>query len=110
MTGAGIVIVGGGLAAQRCCETLRSRGHDGPIRIVSDEPIPPYDRPPLSKELLLGEIADQELGFRPLAWYEEAEVELLLDERASGSIQSGARSCSAAVARARLRASADRHR
>ena len=50
----GIVIAGGGLAAQRCTETLRSQGYDGPIRIVCAEPHAPYDRPPLSKELLTG--------------------------------------------------------
>ena len=52
----GIVIAGGGLAAQRCTETLRAQGYDGPIRIVCGEPHPPYDRPPLSKELLTGEL------------------------------------------------------
>ena len=46
----GVVIAGGGLAAQRCAETLRSRGYEGRIRIVCAEPTPPYDRPPLSKE------------------------------------------------------------
>ena len=39
----GIVIAGGGLAAQRCCETLRARGYDGPIRMVCAEPRPPFD-------------------------------------------------------------------
>ena len=52
----GIVIAGGGLAAQRCAETLRARGHDGPIRIVCAEPELPYDRPPLSKDLLAGRL------------------------------------------------------
>jgi 3-phenylpropionate/trans-cinnamate dioxygenase ferredoxin reductase component len=79
---AGVVIAGGGLAAQRCCETLRSQGYDGSIRIVSDEPIPPYDRPPLSKELLVGEMTPAEIGFRPRDWYEQAGIELLLGERA----------------------------
>ncbi len=84
MTGPGVVIAGGGLAAQRCCETLRSSGYEGPIRIVSDEPVAPYDRPPLSKELLVGEMSPDEVGFRARGWYEEAEVELLLGERAQG--------------------------
>ena len=51
---AGVVIVGAGLAAQRCCEALRARGYDGPIRVVGDEPHRPYDRPPLSKAVLAG--------------------------------------------------------
>ena len=46
----GLLIVGGGLAAQRCCETLRALGHDGPITIAGAEASEPYDRPPLSKE------------------------------------------------------------
>ena len=54
----GILIVGGGLAAQRCAETLRRRGYEGPVRIVCAEPDPPYDRPPLSKELLAGAIEE----------------------------------------------------
>ncbi len=45
----GVVIVGGGLAAQRCAEGLRRRGYEAPVRIVCAEPEPPYDRPPLSK-------------------------------------------------------------
>ena len=50
----GVVIAGGGLAGQRCAETLRRMGYDGAIRIVAAEPVAPYDRPPLSKELLAG--------------------------------------------------------
>lgn len=78
----GVVIAGGGLAAQRCCETLRSRGFDGRIRIVGDEDRPPYDRPPLSKEVLSGERDPAALGFRPPEWYADHDVELLLGERA----------------------------
>ena len=68
---AGVLIVGGGLAAQRCCETLRSRGFEGQIRIVSEEFRPPYDRPPLSKAVLTGERDPGSLGLRPPGWYGE---------------------------------------
>jgi NADPH-dependent 2,4-dienoyl-CoA reductase/sulfur reductase-like enzyme len=51
-----IVIAGGGLAAQRCCETLRRAGHRGRITLVCAEPVVPYDRPPLSKAVLAGEL------------------------------------------------------
>jgi len=78
----GIVIAGGGLAAQRCTETLRAQGYDGAIRIVCGEPHPPYDRPPLSKELLTGELPEGGLVLRPPSWYEERRVDLLLDTRA----------------------------
>ena len=74
----GIVIAGGGLAAQRCTETLRGQGYDGPIRIVCAEAHAPYDRPPLSKELLGGEMPVDAVALRPGAWYEERGVDLLL--------------------------------
>jgi 3-phenylpropionate/trans-cinnamate dioxygenase ferredoxin reductase subunit len=78
----GIVIAGGGLAAQRCTETLRAKGYDGPIRIVCAEPHPPYDRPPLSKELLAGDLPSEAVALRPRGWYEERGVDLLLGTRA----------------------------
>jgi NADPH-dependent 2,4-dienoyl-CoA reductase/sulfur reductase-like enzyme len=80
----GTVIVGGGLAAQRCAETLRRRGYDGAVRIVCAEPQPPYDRPPLSKAVLAGETSEEQLAYRPAWWYEEQHVELLLGARAEG--------------------------
>ena len=67
--------MGGGLAAQRCCETLRALGHDGPITIAGAEGSEPYDRPPLSKEGLAG-AADPR--FRPREWYAEQGVALRL--------------------------------
>lgn len=78
----GVLIVGGGLAAQRCAETLRRRGYEGPVRMACAEPDPPYNRPPLSKELLAGTADDESVVFRPAGWYEEREVELLLGARA----------------------------
>ena len=71
-----VLIVGGGLAAQRAAETLRARDHRGPIRVVCGEPVAPYDRPPLSKEL-------RAEPFRPAGWYEDQDVELLLGRRAA---------------------------
>ena len=74
----GVVIVGGGLASQRCSETLRRRGYAGRIRIVCGEPERPYDRPPLSKDHLAGELSDDEVAFRPADWYVDNRVELLV--------------------------------
>jgi len=82
MNADGVLIVGGGMAAQRCAETLRRLGFDGTVRMVCAEPTPPYDRPPLSKELLTGSIEDGALGYRPSWWYREKEIELLLGRRA----------------------------
>jgi 3-phenylpropionate/trans-cinnamate dioxygenase ferredoxin reductase subunit len=79
----GVVIAGGGLAAQRCTETLRAKGYDGPIRIVCAESHAPYDRPPLSKEMLSGDLPPDALALRPRAWYQERGVDLLLGTRAA---------------------------
>jgi NADPH-dependent 2,4-dienoyl-CoA reductase/sulfur reductase-like enzyme len=73
----GVVIVGGGLASQRCVETLRGRGYEGPIRMVCGEGQLPYDRPPLSKGVLAGELDESEVGFRPARWYADQRVELI---------------------------------
>ena len=78
----GVLIVGGGLAAQRCAESLRRRGYEGPVRMACAEPDPPYDRPPLSKELLAGAVEEASVAYRPGWWYEEKEIELLLGARA----------------------------
>ncbi len=78
----GTLVIGGGLAAQRCAEALRRRGYDKPLRIVCAEPLPPYDRPPLSKAVLAGASEDESVAFRPAWWYEEREIELLLGRRA----------------------------
>jgi NADPH-dependent 2,4-dienoyl-CoA reductase/sulfur reductase-like enzyme len=75
-------MVGGGLAAQRAAETLRRRGYEGRVRIVCAESTPPYDRPPLSKEVLAGTAADDTVAFRAPDWYRDLDVELLLEARA----------------------------
>jgi len=78
----GVVIAGGGLAAQRCAETLRRCGYEGRIRIVCAERHRPYDRPPLSKEVLADADADAAVPFRPEDWYADKQVELVLGTRA----------------------------
>jgi 3-phenylpropionate/trans-cinnamate dioxygenase ferredoxin reductase subunit len=57
-----IVIVGASLAGLRAAETLRERGFTGSLTVVGDEPNPPYDRPPLSKQVLLGMAAADTTG------------------------------------------------
>ena len=77
-----IVIAGGGLAAQRCCERLRRKGYDGRITMVCDEPHAPYDRPPLSKEYLAGHMTAPP-RLRPDGWHADNAVDLVLDMPAS---------------------------
>lgn len=77
----GIVIVGGGLAAARTAEQLRRSGYTGPVTIVSDEVHPPYDRPPLSKEVLRKEVHDTTL--KPREWYDENNITLRLGSAAT---------------------------
>ena len=79
----GIVIAGGGLAAQRASRhcAARPRWHH-PAR--QRRAVAPYDRPPLSKEFLAGEVDEAALRFRPDDWYRDHDVELLLGERAAG--------------------------
>ena len=79
----GIVIAGGGLAGQRCAETLRRAGYEGRVRMVCGEPRAPYDRPPLSKAVLASPEAEDDLGLRPASWYADHAVELLLGARAA---------------------------
>lgn len=79
-TSGGIVIVGGGLAAARTAEQLRRSEYTGPITIVSDEDHLPYDRPPLSKEVLRSETDDVTL--KPAEFYDENDITMLLGKAA----------------------------
>ena len=76
----GIVIVGGGLAAARTAEQLRRSEYTGPVTIVSDEDHLPYDRPPLSKEVLRAETDDVTL--KPAEFYDENDITMLLGKAA----------------------------
>jgi 3-phenylpropionate/trans-cinnamate dioxygenase ferredoxin reductase subunit len=82
-TAARIVIVGAGQAGATLAETLRSLGHRGPLTMVGAEPAPPYQRPPLSKKYLLGEVGADRLALKPESFWAEHEVELVLGARAT---------------------------
>ncbi|MCV7416357.1 FAD-dependent oxidoreductase [Mycolicibacterium litorale] len=75
-TSGGILIVGGGLAAARTAEQLRRSNYPGQVTIVSDEDHLPYDRPPLSKEVLRSETDDVTL--KPAEFYQENDITVLL--------------------------------
>ncbi|WP_336048264.1 NAD(P)/FAD-dependent oxidoreductase [Streptomyces sp. CA2R101] len=57
-----IVVVGASLAGLRAAETLRDEGFAGSLTLIGDEPYPPYDRPPLSKQVLLGRVPADTTG------------------------------------------------
>ena len=66
----------GGFASGYCAAELRKHGADGDILLVGREPEPPYERPPLSKEYLRGEVKREDAYVNPVSWYEENGVEL----------------------------------
>ena len=78
-----IVIVGGGLAAGTAVTELRDLGYDGDLVVVADEPHPPYERPPLSKELLQGRKDAAATYVHPSDWYDEHKVDLRTGVRVS---------------------------
>ena len=82
MIGKHIVIVGGGQAAAQAILTLRQKKFDGRITLVGEEDLPPYQRPPLSKKYLAGELDRERLFLRPRSFYEKNGVELRLGVRA----------------------------
>lgn len=77
-------MVGASLAGLRAVEALRAEGYDGRVTLVGAEPHLPYDRPPLSKELLAGRATAEEILLRPAGEYESLGVELRLATRAVG--------------------------
>jgi NADPH-dependent 2,4-dienoyl-CoA reductase/sulfur reductase-like enzyme len=74
-----VLLVGGGVASVRCARTLRRHGFTGSILLVGDEANAPYNRPPLSKELLRGEVPDELVAVEPDRWYQRQGVELRTD-------------------------------
>lgn len=79
---AGTVIVGAGQAGFQAAASLREHGYQEPIVLVGDEGVLPYQRPPLSKAYLLGEMDGERLLLRPRAFYETRKVELIFDDKA----------------------------
>ncbi|MGW9132428.1 NAD(P)/FAD-dependent oxidoreductase [Streptomyces sp. NPDC055681] len=72
-----IALVGAGISAVSTCDALRSGGYDGEIVLLSDEEGAPYDRPPLSKDVLLGKATVRDdVALRPADWYEKQRIEL----------------------------------
>ncbi|MCZ0813408.1 MAG: NAD(P)/FAD-dependent oxidoreductase [Pseudomonadota bacterium] len=76
----GIVVVGAGQAGSSCVAKLRSLGFEGRITLIGAEPVPPYQRPPLSKKYLLGEMELERLFLRPESYYGEQGIDLRLNQ------------------------------
>jgi len=75
-----VVIVGAGQAGAALAAKLRALGHAGEIVMIGDEPAPPYQRPPLSKAYLLGEMGEDRLWLRGPEFWAEQGVELRLGQ------------------------------
>lgn len=73
-----VVIAGAGHAGGSAAAMLRQLGWEGPITLVGEEPLPPYQRPPLSKAWLTGEATADSLALRPAAFYLDANIDLRL--------------------------------
>ncbi|MEP5757799.1 MAG: FAD-dependent oxidoreductase [Litoreibacter sp.] len=69
-----VVVVGAGQAACALAFKLRSLGHEGAITLIGDEPALPYQRPPLSKAYLMGDLTRERLFLRPQSSYDDANI------------------------------------
>jgi NADPH-dependent 2,4-dienoyl-CoA reductase/sulfur reductase-like enzyme len=79
-----IVVVGASAAGLAAAETLRREGHDGTLTLVGDEPLAPYDRPPLSKQLLAAEWEPDRLALRTPDDLTALDLDLRLGVAATG--------------------------
>lgn len=77
-----VVILGAGHAGGTAAALLRQYGHEGPITLIGEEPIAPYQRPPLSKAWLKGEADADSLALKPVEFYAEHAIDFRADTRA----------------------------
>ena len=80
-----IVIAGAGHAGGSAAAMLRQFGWTGAITLIGEEPLPPYQRPPLSKAWLTGEATAESLALRPAKFYLSATIDLRLGIRVTES-------------------------
>lgn len=74
-----VIVIGAGQAGASCVAKLRNGGFDGQVTLIGAEPAPPYQRPPLSKAYLMGEMALERLFLRPEAFYADNDITLRTD-------------------------------
>ncbi len=79
-----IVVVGAGQAGVQAAQTLRQKGFEGELVLLGNEPQPPYQRPPLSKKFLSGDVEPDALFIRPDAFYETNNIDLKLNAQVAG--------------------------
>ena len=79
-----VVIVGAGHGAGQVCASLRQNGFGGAITMIGEEPWYPYQRPPLSKKYLAGDMPAERLYFKPQSFYVDQEIDVRLGIRVSG--------------------------
>ncbi len=80
---ASVVIIGGGAAGIGAADMLRREGYDGPLTLISADDWPPYDRPNLSKDFLVGNAPDEWMRLRLPDFYREQNIDLVLNSRVS---------------------------
>ena len=73
-----VIVIGAGQAGSSCVARLRAKGFEGEITLIGEEPVPPYQRPPLSKAYLLGEMERERLYLRPSEFYDDQNIMLRL--------------------------------
>jgi 3-phenylpropionate/trans-cinnamate dioxygenase ferredoxin reductase subunit len=82
MAARGVVVVGAGQGGLEAAAALRGKGYAGRITLVGEEPVLPYQRPPLSKGYLTGATSAEELQLRPESFFEAQDIELVPGDRA----------------------------
>lgn len=78
------LLIGGGLASFHAAKQIRKADPEGSILLVTDEPVPPYDRPPLTKEFLRGEKTVEDLLYEKAETLAEQSIDLALGARVEG--------------------------
>jgi 3-phenylpropionate/trans-cinnamate dioxygenase ferredoxin reductase subunit len=73
-----IIVIGAGQAGASCVAKLRNDGFTGDVTLIGSEPVPPYQRPPLSKAYLMGEMDLERLYLRPQSFYVDNDITLRL--------------------------------
>ncbi|WP_434287716.1 NAD(P)/FAD-dependent oxidoreductase [Celeribacter sp. SCSIO 80788] len=79
-----IAVIGAGQAGSALAAKLRALGYEGQLTLIGAEPVPPYQRPPLSKKYMSGEMELDRLFLRPESFYEEQRIELVTGTRVTG--------------------------